>query len=454
MLVIPPPSERQMSYAPMQPDTYSGTRARKATETTMKKKILAVVFTLTATIAVVGLSNYTKPANTVNAAGLSVALETKNNVSPPPAGFGPMKTVEIVDPMFNMVAYSMQIPTSWKFESTVLHGPGCLIEYAGVAYRAYSPDMLFGVQAIPSSEFYWADDPKAIPTGRDCKNVPPISAADYGKLISIRMRPGSEVDSVETSANEANYQATIEKNNAELARQAAASGNRNPSKYKGEIKRLHIHYDLNGHAEEEWLNVAMEVGDLPTSIWVNQQGRPPQLAMKHRIISTVTVSGSRAPQGQWQANADAIRAIGMSIKANPEYTAKFAAYMQDKTNKSIAASWAVTHAILQKGAQEQAQRTQQAQQFIQNMQQQGDARRANFNTQMDRKSAHAQDVCDYLLDQQLYVNPTTGEKSKASNQYNHTYSNGGNTVVQTNSPTYNPNGLLQGNWTELQPINH
>jgi hypothetical protein len=91
------------------------------------------------------------------------------------------------------------------------------------------------------------------------------------------------------------------------------------------------------------------------------------------------------------------------------------------------------------------------------MQQQGDVRRANFNADMDRKGAHAQDVCDYLLDQQLFVNPTTGEQSKQSNQYSHTFSNGGGpggAVVQTNSPTYNPNGLLQGNWTELQPIKH
>jgi hypothetical protein len=356
--------------------------------------------------------------------------------------------------MFNMVAYTLSIPKNWNFEGTVLHGPGCIVEWASMAFRAYSPDMFYGVQVVPSADFWWGDDPGAIPQAPGCKKAPPISAADYGQLVSIRMRPGSEVDSVEPSPNEATYQQNIEKQNAELAQQGSSAGNRNPSKFTGELKRVHIHYDFNGHAEEEWLNIGMTVGMLPTSIWVKSQGRGPQLVMKHRIQSTVLLSGSRAPQGQWQSHAEAFKAISATMKANPEYIAKFNAYMQDKTNRQIAASWAVTHAILQKGAQEQAQRTQQAQAFIQNMQAQGDTRRANFNAAMDRKSAHTADVCDYLLDQQYYVNPTTGKTQTQGSGYDHTFSDGGKGVVQTNSPTYNPNGMIQGNWTELQPIHH
>jgi hypothetical protein len=435
----------------------------------MKNKLVVALLVVAAVAAVVVYKNYAKANDSANAAvnsssptstspsSSSTAGSTNTTATPAPSDFGPMKTVEIMDPMFNMVAYTMQIPASWQFEGTILHGPGCIVEWASVAFRANSPDMQYGIQLTPSTDFWWGDDPGAIPQAPGCKKAPPMSAVDYGKLVSIRMRPGSEVDSVESSPNEAAYQANIEKSNAQLSQQGASVGNRNPSKFTGELKRLHIHYDLNGHAEEEWLNVAMSVGKLPTSIWVKNQGRGPQLAMKNRIQSTVTVSGGRAPQGQWQSHADAYKAISATLKANPEYNAKFNAYMQEKTNRNIAASWAVTNAILQKGAQEQAQRTQQAQAFIQNMEQQGAARNANFNAQMDRKSANAQNVCDYLLDQQLYVNPTTGQTQMQSSGSNHTFSNGsgpGSTVVQTNSPTYNPNGMLAGNWTELQPIHH
>jgi hypothetical protein len=370
--------------------------------------------------------------------------------------FGPTKDVQIIDPMFNMVAYTMSIPKNWNFEGTVLHGPGCQSGMIATVLRAYSPDLLYGIQIIPTGDFYWANDQRALPRGSNCKILQPMSPEDYGRLISVSIRPGSVVDSVEPSAGEATFLANIEKNNQALAAQAAAVGNRNPIQITGQVKWLRIHYDLNGHAEEEILNVSMSVADQPTSVIVNKPGQILQTAMMHVFDSSPFVQGTRAPQGQLQAHLDAFKTIGASFKANPDYNAKYAAYMQDQTNKAIAASWAVTNSMLAQSAQQQAQRTANAQAFIANMQKQGDARNAQFNAQMAAKDAHTKDVVDYILDQQLYVNPTTGQTQTQSNQYNHTYSNGtgpGSTVVQSNAPA-NPQGVLAGNWTELQPIHH
>ncbi len=367
--------------------------------------------------------------------------------------FGPMRTVEIWDPMFNMVAYTISIPQSWNFEGTVLHGPGCTSGMTQPVLRAYSPDMLFGIQTVATSDFYWADDQRAMPQGPACKLLQPMSAEDYGRLISTSIRPGSVVDDVEPSPNEAAYLAGIEKTNQMLASAAASMGNRNPIKITGQTKWLHIHYDFNGHAEEEMLGVSISLADQPTAVIVSRPGQVLQTGIKHRFDSTPYVSGFRAPQGQLQAHMNAFKAMGASFKANPDYNAKYAAYMQDQTNKSIAASWAVTNSILAQGRAQQAQRTADAQAFIANMQKQGDARNAQFNAQMAAKDAHTKDVVDYILDQQLYVNPTTGQTQTQSNQYNHTYSNGsgpGSVVVQTNS-TAPP---ASGNWTELQPIHH
>jgi hypothetical protein len=284
-----------------------------------------------------------------------------------------------------------------------------------------------------------------------------MSAEDYGKLIVGSIRPGAVIDSIEPPPSDAAYQATIEKNNQSLAAQATSMGNRNPIQMKGEIKRFHIHYDLSGHTEEEWIGVAMMVSDQPTSTIVSRPGQVMQLAMKHVFASSPTVAATRAPRGQYQAHKASLESIGMSFKANPDYIAKYNAWMQDMTNRSIAASWAVTNSMIRQGAAEQAQRTQNAQAFIANMQAQGDARNAQFNANMAARDAHTKDVCDFLLDQQLFVNPSTGQTQIQSNQYNHTYSNGsglGSSVVQSNSPNSNPNGVLQGNWTELQPIKH
>ena len=69
------------------------------------------------------------------------------------AAFGPTKKVDVTDPFYNnIVAYTITLPKDWVFEGTVLHGPGCMgLEYQGSAYRAYSPDAAFGVQAYPAA---------------------------------------------------------------------------------------------------------------------------------------------------------------------------------------------------------------------------------------------------------------------------------------------------------------
>jgi hypothetical protein len=436
----------------------------------MKTIFTVAIGILAGAIAVALYMHSVRPTTSVNAAGAPTpASAPAGTPSPDPSGnstassapatagsFGAMKTAEIVDPMFNMVAYTISIPANWNFEGTVLHGPGCGADYAGVAFRAYSSDLLFGVQLMPPVNFYWADDPRAIPKGVDCKDLQPMSAAEYGNFASIRMRPGAEVDSVETGPSEAAFQESIEKNNQALLAQARSVGNPNPSHYQGELKRLHIHYDLNGHPEEEWLSVAMTHGDLPVAINTAPMGQVMRLAMRHEFISTASVTGVRTPQGQLQSYDAAMKAISASFKVIPEYQSRFAAYIQDKTNRQIAASWQAFHSMIQQSNEQMAQMRANAQQAIRDMQAQGDARRDAFNAQMDRRSAHARDVSDYLLDQQYYVNPTTGQTTTQSNQYNHTYSNGGGpggVIVQTNSPN-SPNGVLPGNWTELQPIKH
>jgi len=200
------------------------------------------------------------------------------------------------------------------------------------------------------------------------------------------------------------------------------------------------------------------------------------------ISSTSVVSTMRAPKGQLMAHMNGFTVISKSFKENPDYAAKYAAAVKKQSDEfiagiqkigedSIARSWAVENSILKMGEQEQAQRMANSQAFIANMQQQGEARNQAFaqheadksagvqafNAREDARSGHARDVSDYLLDQQLYVNPTTGQTQTQSNQYDHTYSNGtgpGSVVIQANGPNSNPQGVIAGNWTELQPIHH
>jgi len=436
----------------------------------MNSKIVLALLATAGTVAMLACGNHGASSGSVNAAVNPPSTEGASGVlAPSSSDFGPMRTVEVRDPMFdNIVAYTISIPRSWNFEGIVLHGPGCSLPMEASVFRAYSPDMLYGIQAIPTSQYAWADDQGAAPQGAACKIVQPLTAEEFGRLITVSIRPDAVVDSVEASPNEASMRANLEHVNQNTAQQAASYGNRNPVVMSGEDKWLRIHYDLNGHPEEEILDIGVSMTTLPILANLGRPGQSSQSGPKHRYEWTPRVSGIRAPKGQLQAHMDAFRAISQSFKANPEWSAKYFAYVKqvndeaiqrsrDFTINLISRSWAVTNSILQQGQEQQAQRMQQSQQFIANMKQQGDARNAQFAASMAAKDGHAKDVADYLLDQQLYVNPSTGQTQTQSNQFNYTYSNGsgpGSAVLQTNSASYDPNGQMQGNWTLLQPIHH
>jgi hypothetical protein len=442
----------------------------------MRDKVVVAILIAAAIILFVVFRNFSGFGNSLSSAAgsslvaatpASAVVSTSSAVPPAADSLGPMKSVQLFDPMFNMVGYTMQVPASWEFEGAVLHGPGCMSNYNGTAFRAYSKDMLYGMQMFPSTEFVWADDPRVLPKGPACKDLQPISAADYGKFISIRIRPGAVVDSVEPLPDEAVFEANVSNMNqsmaAECAREArmAVRGGLPPAcpSFKGDGKLLHLHYDLNGHPEEEYLDVRIFIENTPTTIPAPPTARGPsfQSLRRYLIDSTVYVNGARAPLGQLKNYMPMYRQIGKTFLLKDDYKAAYSAYMQNKTNQQIAASWKTFHSMMQRSDEQMAQIRANAQAQVQQMQAQSDARNAQFNTDMAARSGHAQDVSDYLLDQQYYVNPTTGQTQTQSNAYNHTFSNGsgpGGAVVQTNDPNFNPNGVIQGNWTELQPIHH
>jgi hypothetical protein len=53
---------------------------------------------------------------------------------------------------------------------------------------------------------------------------------------------------------------------------------------------------------------------------------------------------------------------------------------------------------------------------------------------------------------QTFRDPSTGSTFELSNQFDHAWLNGSNQYVMSDDPTFNPNGNLTGNWTELQVV--
>ncbi|HUJ32679.1 MAG TPA: hypothetical protein VLY23_15465 [Candidatus Acidoferrum sp.] len=387
------------------------------------------------------------------------------------AGFGATKQVEIVDPFFNnAVAYTLTIPEDWVFEGTVLHGPGCMVDYTSVVYRAYSPDMQFGVQVAPTQTWYWADNPSARPTGQVCKYLPAISAANYAAFFAARMRPDAQLDGAEQSPDVDDFFARIEENNQKGLAQAQAT-NAQPSMHdSGDAARLRIHYDWEGRSEEEWLDVRVLNRDIARFMMVYPEGGGPGRVGRSQFqILTVALTGYRAPKGKLDRYGAALAAIAKSLAQDPDYKAAADGHVWDQLRRQAAASAQITHTIVQaseeqmrinaENAQAQIANIQrQGQEFRDNMEREGEIRHQNVMAQIDAQTAHARDVQDYLLDQQYYVNPDTGETATLGGRYNHAYANGpassNSTAYLQTDGAYNPNGILGFNWTELQPIHH
>jgi len=133
----------------------------------MKTKIALGILVVASAYAVVAYGNRATSGDSVHAAGSpSSPASGSNTAAPTPDALGPMKTVQIFDPMFNMEANTLSLPANWQFEGAILHGPGCGgADYNGTAFRAYSSDMRYGVQLLPSTAFVWAEDPRALPRG-------------------------------------------------------------------------------------------------------------------------------------------------------------------------------------------------------------------------------------------------------------------------------------------------
>ena len=92
-------------------------------------------------------------------------------------------------------------------------------------------------------------------------------------------------------------------------------------------------------------------------------------------------------------------------------------------------------------------------QFLATMQRGTDASTARTQQSMNARSTAASDWVDYALDKKTVADPNTGQISKVSNSYTHTWVDStGKTTYQTNDSNANPNGVLPGNWTQQQTV--
>jgi hypothetical protein len=370
-----------------------------------------------------------------------------------PSGLGgPTKQVTITDPTFNMVAYTLTIPANWNFQGAVMTGPGCDMDQSIVAYRVWSDDLRYGVQRMPTVSWYTVQDSRTI-LGPKCKKMASMTADEYGKMVLPTLRPGSTVTSVATAPQASGLAANDKQMDATLG--ANADRLHMPHmKFSSDARQIRVEYLMGKQAEEEFLQVMEQVTESPSSTMVSKPGQVLKTQWMMTRKTDTWIVAERAPKGQLDAATAQLEAIRMSLKVNPAWDQKVSDWMKDRSNAAIRQSWAVTNASLKASAQQHDALMANSKAFNDNMKAQGDKRNAEFRQQQDAKTRHTADEVDYILDQQYYVNPQNGTKSTISTTYTNNWQNGAGDQVLTNIQGYDPNGTVQGNWTQLQPIKH
>lgn len=365
---------------------------------------------------------------------------------------GATKEVQIVDPYFNMVAYTMTIPAAWNFQGAVMTGPGCDMDQSMVAYRVWSDDLRYGVQRMPIVAWYTVQDPRTM-LGPKCKKMPALTATDYGNKVIPTLRPGAQIVSVNTAPQAAGLVESNKQMEAVLAANADRLRQPHP-RFSSDAQQFRVQYAMGKDPEEEFLQVMEQVSEMPASTMVSRPGQVLRTQWTMTRKTEAWIVAERAPKGQLDAAARQLEVIRMSLKENPEWDKKIGEWIRDRGNAQIRQSWAITNASLKASAQQHDALMARGQAFNDNMRAQGDRRNAEFARAQDAKSRHTADEVDHILDQQYYVNPSNGQKSTISTTYSNNWQNGAGEQVLTNIQGYDPNGQVQGNWTQLQPIKH
>jgi hypothetical protein len=381
----------------------------------------------------------------------SLFAPNSSSAGSPPASAPGTKQVQIMDPSLNMVAYTLTIPSSWNFQGAILTNPGCGDSNV-VAYRVWSDDLRYGVQRMPSVNWFSPEDPTT-PIGAGCKKMQPLTPVEYAGMVVPTLRPGATLVGTSPAPEAANL--------ADFAKQMDQVVNPNgarlgipPTRFGSAATRLRITYNMGSLAEEEFLDVMEDIRDVPNSTIISRPGQILKTAYKNVKTTNAWIVAERAPKGQLDASEPKLDAVRKSLTINPEWDKKMADLIRQRGAAAIKQSWVSFNANYKANQDAYNARFAQGQQFIANMQAQGEKRNAEFAAYEDSRTRHTADEVDYILDRQYYVNPSSGQTSTISTTYTNNWQNGAGDAVLTNIQGYDPNGLVQGNWTQLQPIKH
>lgn len=359
-------------------------------------------------------------------------------------GYLRLKRVQIIDRQgFEkpMPAMSMLVPTDWSFDGQIRYAQkiGDPSELVHLAFRAASPDGRLAIEMFPGWSWAWADDAmmrQAIQSqnamsarmgGAQTEVGPPMSARDFLARVAVpRLRRGAKLLGIEPIPElDPPLQAQVKQAQA-LAAQAGVQ-----MRLKADQARARIQLAQGKPPAEEWLTAVVFVRSTAMPSMNSGTGQMAQSAMYQSTADQLFAL--RAPAGELSGHEKLFRTVLSTVRVDPTWQARVT-QVQANMSASNVQSARDRSKIIAQSAEEQRR-----------------AIREGYENRQRSEARNAEHFSDAMRGVQTFHDPRTGEDVKLSNQYAHAWVSGNGEYVMSDSAG-NPGQVLQGNWTELQPI--
>jgi hypothetical protein len=214
--------------------------------------------------------------------------------------------------------------------------------------------------------------------------------------------------------------------------QAAATSAGVQLRLRADQARARLQLPPGKQAAEEWLTavVLTRANAVPS---INRAtGQMGQAALYQ--CSAESLFAMRAPPGELAANEKLYRTVLSTVRIDPTWQARVS-QVQAAMGASNVQSAADRSKIIAKSGEDQRRIINEGYQ--------------NRQAALDRTNERFSDA---LRGVQNFRDPNTGENVKLSNEYAHAWVSGNGEYVMSDSSSFKPGQVLQGSWTELQPV--
>lgn len=356
-----------------------------------------------------------------------------------------LKRAEVVDQHgFEkpLPAMSVLIPVDWTFQGEVklaqrIGDPADLVK---LVFRTTSPDGRLAIELLPSWNWSWVDDPMmrqaiqnqsamAAQLGRaPTQMMPPMTARDFLSKVAVpKLRPGAKLLGIEPIPDlDPALQSQVKQAQA-LASQAGLQ-----TRLRADEARARIQLPAGKAPAEEWITAVVITHATAMPTLTPGSGQMRQSAMHQS--SAESIYALRAPPGELPAHEKLFRTVISTVRVNPAWQARVT-QVQASMSASNVQSAQDRSKIIAQSAEAQRRSIQGA-----------------YEAHQKAEDKSAERFSDAMRGLQTYRNPVTGEDVKLSNQYGHAWASGNGEYVMSDTPGFKPGDVLQGHWTELQPV--